>query len=434
MQVEITVSLLGLREALSRVRRAAAPKAVEPIYRCVLVQMSAGAGLTLGATDNAIYLRQTLGPEEGTVPPAADASAVLDAARIQKMIDALHAAKHERVVLSVEGNKFRLQAGATKYVLPTSGEERDFPAPPTLERSPWSYRIPTEALAAVGRKLLVIAKPGGDWESAFLTLRGAEAECVATDSVRMFVTRTEILDGPGKGTACAAVPAAPLKLLVAALKGVKDDYLEWMLGEVHDDKHGNDKVTVAGVMRLHAPQEGLTAFVRLADTTHWVDYWRIIPTSGAYTAALRAEDVLAGIEAVEPVAMNNKHKTVWHFGEDGAGMRLVANAFEEGRAEYALPGELTYEDGRVCGEIPTEAGEGDEAPVEEMPPWPKEALAFNAVYMREGLELIGEKSILVRFDDCMRPMLIAGAGVLSRAAGDLHRAEAFYVLMPVNNS
>lgn len=370
-----------LAEAVAWAARSLPARPPVPVLAGLLLDASEGngAGLVLSSFDYEVSARVEIGAD------ISEAGVALVSGRL--LADITRSLPDKPVEVSTDAAKVILTCGSSRFTLLTLPVE-DYPALPTMPGASGSLR--GDAFAAAVAQVSVAA--GRDDTLPVLTgvrleIEGEKITMAATDRYRLAVRD---LGWSPEQTGLSAVALVPARTLAETAKSLA----------------GVDKVTLA-LASSGGTGDGLVGFEgggrrttsRLLDG-EFPKYRSLLP---AESQALATVETAALAESVRRVA-------------------LVA--------ERNTPIRLSF----TSGEVTLEAGTGDEAQASESLDSHLEgddiSIAFNPVYLLDGLGALDTAHAELRFTAPTRPAVLAGKDSPDATAGDDYR----YLLMPVRLS
>jgi DNA polymerase-3 subunit beta len=291
------------------------------------------------------------------------------------------------VDVTTDASKVVLTCGSSRFTLLTLPVE-DYPALPAMPGASGSLR--GDAFATAVAQVSVAA--GRDDTLPVLTgvrleIEGEKITMAATDRYRLAVRD---LAWTPEQTGLAAVALVPARTLSDTAKALA----------------GADKVTVA-LASTGGAGEGLVGFEgagrrttsRLLDG-EFPKYRSLLPAESQAVATVETD---ALIESVRRVALVAERNTPIRLSFTGSELTLEAGTGDEAQASESLDARL----------------EGDDI-----------SIAFNHVYLLDGLGALDTSHAELRFTAPTRPAVLAGKSEADATAGDDYR----YLLMPVRLS
>jgi DNA polymerase-3 subunit beta len=348
--VKVTCTKDELTQALSLVGRAVSTRATVQVLGGVLLRAAEGR-MELSATDMEVSLRLSVDAQvEGDGAVVAPGRLLVDLARLLPESEVVLEHRPEQGVLEVT-------CGTASYKLNTYSAE-DFPKLPEVEGAQ-TFGVDTSAfLETVSR----VARAASRDESrpvltgVLVRFEGGKLIMAATDSYRMSVKETELVDGGGPELE-AIVPARAL----TELSRIAQDS-----GELQIGVQENHVVFGAGDIWL---------------TTRRIDgqfpnYKQLLPETFEHEVALPREEFLEVVRRASVMAQRNSPLRL-RFAEGE--VTVSAQTQDVGEAKESLP-------------VPF-SGEALE-------------IGFNPDFLRDGLESVESDEVALRLISPLRPGLL----------------------------
>ena len=362
--VKITCAKDELTQALALVGRAVSSRATVQVLGGVLLRAADGR-VELSATDMELSLRLAVDAQvEGDGAVVAPGRLLVDLARLLPESEVVLEHKSEQGVLEVT-------CGPASYKLNTYSAE-DFPKLPDVTGTE-TFGVDSSAfLETVSR----VARAASRDESrpvltgVLVRFEGGKLIMAATDSYRMSVKQTEL----------AEAAASELEAIVPARALTELSRIAQDSGELQIGVQENHVVFGAGDVWL---------------TTRRIDgqfpnYKQLLPETFEHEVALPREEFLEVVRRVAVMAQRNSPLRL-RFG-DGE-LTVSAQTQDVGEARESLP--ISYTGDTI-------------------------EIGFNAEFLRDGLESVGDDAVRFKLISPLRPGLILGES-----------DDFLYLIMPI---
>jgi DNA polymerase-3 subunit beta len=365
-RMKLTCARDELAEKLAIAGRGVSTRASVQILAGIMLR-AAGDRLHLAATDMEISLRASL---EAQIE---DEGAVVVPGRLLVDIVRLLPAGEVTIEHRPEEGMAELTCGPASYRLHTYGVE-DFPRLPDVEESS-SFSVEREAfLDTIAR---VSRSASRDESRPVLTgvlvrFEGAKLVMAATDSYRLSVKETTLAESPGQELE-AIVPARALGELGRISQGMDAESIEIGVQE---------NQVVFGV-------DGIWLTARRIDG-QFPNYKQLLPETFEAEITLPREEFL---DVVRRTSLMAQRKSPLRLRFEDGELTVSAQTQDVGEAHESLPVSYSAE--------PLEIG-------------------FNAEFLRDGLESVGDENVRLKLISPLRPGLIHGES-----------DDFLYLIMPI---
>lgn len=369
--MKLTSGRGALSDALQLVSRAVTGRSTLPILSNVLLEAK-GERLRLLTSDLEMWV-------DCSVPAAnVEAGAItLPAKLLNEVVASLPEA--DVSVASEDSNAIALSCGRSRYVIQGLAAE-EFPSLPEVT-SGVSLSVPqarlrplirsTEFAAAADETRAILAGILMQWDGSKLSL-------VATNMHRLAIDAMMVEGGPAEQVS-AVVPARALREVLRSLSSEPEPQARVHLGE-------NQAVFDLGPVIITS---------RIIEG-QFPNYERVVPAEAEYTLRADRHELLAALRRADIVARAEANKVILRL-QPGS-VQVEAESPEIGRAHEEVSAEL----------------EGDQTEI-----------AFNAEYLIDALEVIGEDRVQIDLTGPLSP------GVLKPVPSGREESPYLYIIMPM---